>query len=683
MTTSSSARSGGVFGYALIFAVGVAIAAFVNSKGERDMAAAIERYRTTSRAEAQDHAQALQLKFTQLYQGIRTISLLPSVKTIDRYGKNLDDNAHESIIQIYNNLRSNVTVSEVYVVPVDIEPEQIDPVTGSLQTPILMFDDAVAAHEEDAPGAEEEKITTIAQAEVAPEVEIFEYRALKEQMQYLKQHYDDISTVDKMNLPMIGSPSVLTCDNGDYEKTNQDKDRSGAMLSVPFYGADGKLKGTVTTVLRDNIMREMLPQSHAALVNSEYNYNISAAQEGQQNASEAWVSQKKPDPSLLFSEVIEVATPDPRSKWVFWAGYPDAIFYESGDAKAVENFRLFGYGFAGLFTLVGFGIYAMIRRNFRAMERNNAELERKVAERAAEIEQMMAQQERQKAEAEAERRKMLHKMADQFESSVAGVLSQVVSASSQMQGGSQSVTQIADDTKNRSDSVARAASEAAHTSSQVSAAAEELTASIAEISSQTQKSSRVATTAAGQAAQAKEAIETLSSQSNKVGEIVSMIDTISGQINLLALNATIESARAGDAGKGFAVVAGEVKNLASQVGRATGEISAQIAHMQQATHASVDRVMTIIRTIDEMSGSIQAVASAVEEQTAVTNEIARNIALTAMGAQDISTNITSVQDGAQKTGSTASEVLRSAQELGRQSAILREKVEEFLRTVRA
>lgn len=670
-------------GYVVVIAIGAAMAAGVYIKSAKDYDQAISNYRKISQNETEEAASKVAEAFNQLYQGVRTISMLPSVKEIDRYGKNLDANAHESIIQIYNNLRSNVTVSEVYVVPADIEPEQIDPTTGTFQAPILMFDDAVAAHEVEKEDANAPKITTIAQAEAAPEVEIFEYRALKQQMGYLKEHYATRASIGDAGLPFIGTASVLTCDNNDYEKTKNNADRAGTILSVPFYNNEGKFKGTISAIVRDNILKEMLPESNFALVNGEYGYAVPSKLDGQQTASAEWIGKQQPDPSLIFSSVVEVKTADPRSKWQLWAGYPNSKFLESGDAKAVENFRLFGYGGAVLVTLVGLGIVATIRRSFRMMAHNNAELERKVAERAAEIEALAKEQERQQATAAQERKKMLYEMASSFEQSVQGVVTQVVSASTQMQSGSEHVAHIADDTKLRSNTVAEASANAAHVSTQVSAAAEELTASIREISSQTHKSSHIAQEAANQATHAKEAIETLSSQSGKVGEIVEVITNIAGQINLLALNATIESARAGEAGKGFAVVASEVKQLANQVNKATEEISAQIQEMQNATHTSVDSVMRIISTINEVSGSVQAVAAAVEEQTAVTNEIAQNIALTASGAQDISANIIAVQKGADETGQTAQQVLGSAKNLNAQSHTLKQKVDEFLQTVRA
>ena len=436
-------------------------------------------------------------------------------------------------------------------------------------------------------------------------------------------------------------------------------------------------------MLRDNVMRDMLPARNAVLLNDEYHYRVMPKEAGQEQASKAWIEQAKPDPSLIFSTVSDIKTSDPRSHWKLWVGYPNSKFMDSGDAKAIRNIRIFGYSLAALFTLVGFGITTMIRHNLRAMEQNNAELEHKIKERTTEIEKLAKEQERHKAEAEQERKRALNQMADSFEQSVIGVMSEVVNASSHMQSDSASVTKIADNTKERSSAVASAAESTADVSTQVAAAAEELTASISEISNQTQKSSRVANEAAAQAAVAKNVIEQFSVQSDKVSEIAGVIKSISDQINLLALNATIESARAGEAGKGFAVVASEVKQLATQVNRATEDISKQITEMQLATRTSVDSVMTIIKTINEVSGSVQSVASAVEEQSVVTREIAKNIALASSGAQNISVNIVAVQEGAEQTGKTAEDVFQSAKNLSSQSNILKQKVQEFLNTVRS
>ncbi|MCC9625546.1 methyl-accepting chemotaxis protein [Thalassospira sp. MA62] len=270
-----------------------------------------------------------------------------------------------------------------------------------------------------------------------------------------------------------------------------------------------------------------------------------------------------------------------------------------------------------------------------------------------------------------------------FDKDMVAVLKTLADASSNMQTTATGMTSTAEETSRQSSIVAAAAEQASNNVQTVASAAEELSASISEINQQVTQSSNVAGRAVENAERTNEQVRGLAEAAQKIGDVVGLISDIAEQTNLLALNATIEAARAGDAGKGFAVVAAEVKNLATATSRATEDITAQITAIQQETRGAVDAIGTIGATIAEISEITAAIASAVEEQGAATQEITRNVQEASTGTTEVSSNITGVNDAAAETGAAASQVLDTAGKLGEQADILRKHVQSFLDGVRA
>ncbi|MDH2413602.1 methyl-accepting chemotaxis protein [Nocardioides sp. CER19] len=225
--------------------------------------------------------------------------------------------------------------------------------------------------------------------------------------------------------------------------------------------------------------------------------------------------------------------------------------------------------------------------------------------------------------------------------------------------------------------VSTAAEEVSVNVQTVAAGTEQMGASIREIAQNASNAAGVASRAVGSARSTTATVSKLGESSAEIGSVVKTITSIAEQTNLLALNATIEAARAGDAGKGFAVVASEVKELAVQTSKATEDIARRVETIQTDTAGAVTAIGEIVEIIDRISDFQQTIAAAVEEQTAATNEIARNVADAATGATDIARNVGAVSSAAEQTTTAADNTTAAAGDLSRMATQMRDLVGHF------
>ncbi len=625
----------------LIVSAATMVAVYNKSKIDYDKA--MEDYKTNAKDDALKVNQKVKFFLTDVINSLSFAASMPDVRNIDKHATNFSVPAQIAIKSMYDRMFRDLLVSEIYIVPAEIEPEKIDPHTGSLGMPILMFDQTFSLSNPYPPAPPSPPVVTVDAALNVDQVEIYEYRLLKEHMEYYKANY--ATRGDKP--VMISGPQVITCDNVEFANSKKDEDRIGIVFSVPFYGPDDKFKGTVTAVVRNNAIRkEFLPDANHAIINKEYNYILASKDDTQVNKSISWVRNFKADPNLIYSDVLDLNDDDPRSSYAVWVGIPNSAFLNSTVVKKIELTSMISYGVGLLFFVVGFSFWITLIYGDR------------------------------------KRRRAINKIANEFEVTLGKLVSEISICTSIMDNAVNEIEKKATDTKDKTSQVVHSSSEAADKMNQINSSVTELKNSIAEIGIQTTKSKDVAKIASEKAENAKEVIDLLSKKSIKVSQVVDVIKVIAQKINLLALNAAIESARAGEAGKGFAVVSGEVRNLAQSVSQAVKDIMTQIKDMEESTRRSVESVVNILEIIYQVTENTELISDAIEVQSMVTAGITVNISNSSNISSRILNNVVNVQEGAVKTSKVIASALVSSKALTEKSDLLATKVKELIRDIR-
>jgi len=228
---------------------------------------------------------------------------------------------------------------------------------------------------------------------------------------------------------------------------------------------------------------------------------------------------------------------------------------------------------------------------------------------------------------------------------------------------SATVKTATDELNSRMESVAAAMEQAATNVSIVASSSEEMNATTTEIAENSERARGITEAAVESAREAAQSMAHLGETARTINTVTETITDISEQTNLLALNATIEAARAGEAGKGFAVVAGEIKELARQTAEATREIQGSIEAVQSAAHSGIEGIESITKVIGDVNAMVTTMATAVEEQSIGTREIADNTSQVAMGITEVNENVAQVALATTKIATEVGEVNRSVEHI--------------------
>jgi methyl-accepting chemotaxis protein len=283
----------------------------------------------------------------------------------------------------------------------------------------------------------------------------------------------------------------------------------------------------------------------------------------------------------------------------------------------------------------------------------------------------------------AELGEMAHSL-DETLDSISGVLHLVSDSSDRLAAASTRLTAVADTiaqfsvtAADQSERVESSANEVAASVDTVATGSSQMDAAIREIAHNATEAARVAGSAVQVAEDTTRTVGKLGDSSQEIATVIKLINGIAEQTNLLALNATIEAARAGEAGKGFAVVASEVKELAQETARATEDIARRVEAIQADTAGAVEAIGQISAVIGEINDFQATIAAAVEEQTATSNEMNRNVAEAASGTRDITAAIGGLASGTQATHARVADAQQAAGELARMSSELQQAVARF------
>jgi methyl-accepting chemotaxis protein len=299
---------------------------------------------------------------------------------------------------------------------------------------------------------------------------------------------------------------------------------------------------------------------------------------------------------------------------------------------------------------------------------------------AIKLRQMSAQAE---AEARRNQRKVMSEILSlnyALDEEVQGAIREVTADAGNMASAASGAEGAIYEMSGKLDEATGASTAASESVQSVAMAADRLQSSVAEIGQRTSKSTVIGENAKGEASRATSIIHDLALAAQDVGQVVNLISDIAGQTNLLALNATIEAARAGEAGKGFAVVAGEVKNLATQTAKATGEIAAKITDIQGRTSETVQIIEAVARTIEEMTAIGQEIAKAISHQDSETREITSASQAAAEETRRALGYIAQTSDESRETGRLSSELRTLAQHVQERIDRMQSTVSDILKS---
>jgi diguanylate cyclase (GGDEF)-like protein len=351
-------------GVVCLLSLAVTAGCVIHYDAERKASIAWRHHLVEAKGVAKQEAMRIGKSFTSLYENLRTISLLPGVRKIDRHGATLGADGRETIQQVYNNLASSIDVSELYVVPATLDHGRIDSATGQLEQPILTFDELIVRSRQ-VPVSLVPAVKNTANGLATTsleEIESFEFAQLEQQLAWLGWNFPDRRAISGLNLPMLSGEEVITCDNSQFQYTHVDADRKGLLFSVPFYDSNEHLKGSITATVLTSALQRLLPKADYALGAPRDSFTTSTSRATSSGTLDQAMQARAVPSDAVYYDTVNIATHDPRGAWTLRAAYPAAKFYGGGEYRAIRTFEAMSLAVLVLATLAGLGWLYMMRQ---------------------------------------------------------------------------------------------------------------------------------------------------------------------------------------------------------------------------------------------------------------------------------------------------------------------------------
>ncbi len=357
-------------GYMGILLAGLLLSIGVRYEANRQYLDAWQQYLGDRQADSKEFSKRVSSFFSTLNDNLGTLSFLPDVRKIDRYGDNLGADGKETVQQVYNKLAKSIAISRVHIVQAGFDPAGPDPATGAKEQPAFTLYRTPI-------GSKGNGIVPTPGAGVNPApMRLPEYQEIQRQLKWLGVNYPNIARVKTATVPMTSGREIVIDGGGSVPNVKLDGDNGGLVFSVPFFDQDGTLAGSVSAIVPSRVLRAITVNEHYSLISPLAEYMSAAIPRDKSIRLMLHAADRVPAPSTTFSETVAVDTNDARGRWQLNMRYPAADYYAAPQFQANRTFEDGAYLALALLTLLGLGWHRSNVRSSIDMEESARALRR-------------------------------------------------------------------------------------------------------------------------------------------------------------------------------------------------------------------------------------------------------------------------------------------------------------------